>query len=89
MDILQLFLLVSLILLTTLLVFLGIQVYYILQELRITLKIMQKTLQNAADISDLVKNPVSSLTKIQGWNSVFQGLREAIRIYKSFRRKDE
>ena len=89
MDILQIFLLVSLILLTTLLVFLGVQVYFILQEFRVTLKIFQRTLTNTADITDMIKNPVSNLTKVQGWSSVFAGLKEGIRLYKSFRRRDE
>ena len=75
MDILQVFLLVSLILLTALLVFLGVQVYFILQEFRITLKILQRTLQNTADISDMMKNPIGNLTRIQGWSSVLNGLR--------------
>lgn len=83
------FLLVSLVLLTTLLVFLGVQVYFILQELRVTLRIMQRTLQNAAEISDLVKNPVANLTRVQGWSSILTGLREGIKLYKSFRRRDE
>lgn len=88
MDILQVFLLVSLVLLTTLLIFLGVQVYYILQELRVTLKIFQRTLTNAADITDMVKNPIGNLTKIQGWSSVLSGLKEGIRLYKSYRNRD-
>jgi hypothetical protein len=89
MDILQVFLLVSLILLTTLMVFLGVQVYFILQEFRLTLKILQRTLQNTAEISDMVKNPVSALTKVQGWGNVLNGLREGIKLYKTFRKRDE
>jgi len=89
MDILQVFLLVSLILLTGLLVFLGVQVYFVLQELRITLKLMQKTLTNTAEISEMMKNPVQNLTRIQGWQSVLGGLREGVRLYKTFRRRDE
>lgn len=89
MDILQVFLLVSLVLLTTLMVFLGVQVYFILQEFRITLRILQKTLQNTAEISDMVKNPVSALTKVQGWGNVLNGLREGIKLYKTFRKRDE
>lgn len=89
MDIIQLFLVVSLILLTALLVFLGIQVYFVLQEVRVTLRILQKTLHNAEEISDLVKNPVASLTKIQSWGTVVSGLREGIKMYKSFKSRPE
>jgi len=89
MDILQLFLLISLIILTFLLVFLGIQVFFVLQDFRITLKIFQRTLQNAAEISDMVKHPVSALTHIRGWGSVLNGLREGIKLYRSYRKNDE
>lgn len=89
MDILQVFLLVSLVLLTTLLIFLGVQVYFILQELRITLKIAQRILANGVEISEMFKNPIANLTRIQGWQSILGGLREGIRLYKAFRRKDE
>jgi cell division protein FtsB len=89
MDILQIFLVISLVLLTTLIIFLGVQLYHVLQEVRATLQSLQKTLDNAAEISDMVKNPVMGLTKINGWNSVLSGLREGIKLYKSFRHRDE
>ncbi len=89
MDILQVILVISLVLLTTLLVFLGIQVYYILQEVRKTLQLLQKTLDNAAEISEMAKNPIFALTQIKGWGSVVGGLREGIRLYKSFRKREE
>ncbi|MDQ3098535.1 MAG: hypothetical protein M3Q44_02205 [bacterium] len=89
MDILQVILVISLVLLTTLLVFLGIQVYYILQEVKKTLQILQKTLDNTAEITEMAKNPIFALTQIKGWGSVVGGLREGIRLYKSFRQKQE
>jgi hypothetical protein len=89
MDILQVFLIVSLVLLTTLLVFLGIQVYFILQELRIMMKTLRRTLDNAAEVTDMVKNPIYALTQIRGWSSILGGLREGIKLYKSMRRRDE
>ena len=89
MDILQVILVISLVLLTTLLVFLGIQVYYILQEVRKTLQILQKTLDNTAEITEMAKNPIFALTQIKGWGSVVGGLREGIKLYKSFRRREE
>jgi len=89
MDILQIFLVISLVLLTTLLVFLGIQLYHVLKEVQLMLRSLQRTLDNVAELSDLVKNPVSSLTQIKGWSSVLSGLREGVKLYKTFRRKDE
>jgi hypothetical protein len=88
MDILQVILVISLVLLTTLLVFLGIQVYYILQEVKKTLQILQKTLDNTAEITEMAKNPIYALTQIKGWGNVVGGLREGIRLYKSFRHKE-
>lgn len=87
MDLLQIFLIVSLALLTALFIFLGIHVYYVLVELRSALRILQKTLDNATEITEMVKNPVSSLTKISGWTSVLTGVREGLRFYKSVRGK--
>lgn len=87
MDLLQIFLVVSLALLTSLFIFLGIHVYYVLVELRQALKILQKTLDNATEITEMVKSPVSSLTKITGWTSVLAGLREGMKFYKSMRSK--
>ncbi|MDQ3238986.1 MAG: hypothetical protein M3P33_00540 [bacterium] len=89
MDILQVFLIVSLVLLTTLLIFLGIQVYYVLQEIRLTLKTLNRSLDNVAEVSDMVKNPIYALTQVKGWGSVVGGLREGIKLYKTMRRKDE
>jgi hypothetical protein len=89
MDILQVFLIVSLVLLTTLIVFLGIQVYFVLQEIRLTLRTLQRTLANAAELSDMMKNPVFALTQIKGWGSILGGLREGIKLYKSMRRREE
>jgi hypothetical protein len=89
MDILQVFLLISLVLLTGLLVFLGIQVYYVLQEVRMTLKVLQRTLDNAAEISEMAKNPIFALTQIKGWGSILGGLREGIKLYKTMRNRSE
>ena len=88
MDLLQVFLVVSLGLLTALFIFLGIHVYYVLVELRHALKILQKTLDNTTEITEMVKSPVSSLTKISGWNSVLAGLREGLKFYKTIRGKN-
>lgn len=87
MDLLQIFLVVSLALLTALFIFLGIHVYYVLVELRQALKILQKTLDNTTEITEMVKSPVSSLTKITGWTSVLAGLREGLKFYKSMKGK--
>jgi uncharacterized protein YoxC len=87
MDLLQIFLVVSLALLTSLFIFLGIHVYYVLVELRHALKILQKTLDNTTEITEMVKSPVSSLTKITGWTSVLSGLREGLKFYKSIKGK--
>jgi hypothetical protein len=87
MDIIQIFLMVSLGLLTALLIFLGVHVYYVLVELQSALRILQKTLNNASEITEMVKSPVSSLTKISGWAGMFASMREGMKFYKSIRNK--
>lgn len=52
------------IILTVLLVVLGIQVYFILRALRITLEKANKVLENAGTITESVSKPISSLSTL-------------------------
>lgn len=52
------------IILTILLVVLGIQVYFILRALRITLDKANKVLENAGTITESVSKPISSLSTL-------------------------
>lgn len=50
--------------LTILLVVLGIQVYFILRALRITINKANKVLENAGTITESVSKPISSLSTL-------------------------
>jgi len=61
-DAVQLILLLVIIVLTVLLVVLGIQVFYILRDLRQTLKKTNKILDNAEDITEGIQGPVTAIS---------------------------
>ena len=61
-DSVQLILLLVIITLTLLLVILGIQVFYILRDLRSTVKKTNKILENAEDITEGIQGPVTAIS---------------------------
>lgn len=61
-DPVQLILLVVIVVLTVLLVILGVQVFYILKELRNSLIKINKVLDDAGTISESISVPVSALS---------------------------
>lgn len=61
-DPVQVILLVVIVVFTVLLVVLGIQVFYILKEMRNSLKKINKVLDDAGTISESVATPVSALS---------------------------
>ena len=61
-DSVQLILLLVIIVLTVLLVILGIQVFYILRDLRKTLQKTNKILDNAEDITEGIQGPVTAIS---------------------------
>lgn len=63
-DTVQLVLLIVIIVLTGLLVILGIQVFYILKELRTTLKKTNRVLDNADSITSNIEGPLSALSSL-------------------------
>jgi len=64
MDPAQILLLIVVTVLTLLLLLLGLQVYFILRELRRTIIKMNKVLDDAGVISESVAQPVSNLSDI-------------------------
>lgn len=54
-----------------------------------TLRTLQKTLDNTAEITEMAKNPIFALTQIKGWSSVIGGLREGIKLYKTMRGRSD
>ncbi len=63
-DSTQLVLLIVIVVLTILLLVLGIQVFFILKELRKTIFKMNKVLDDASTITESVSEPISSLSTI-------------------------
>ncbi|OGH10938.1 MAG: hypothetical protein A3B38_04240 [Candidatus Levybacteria bacterium RIFCSPLOWO2_01_FULL_36_13] len=88
MDTAQVVLFLVIIILTVLLVVLGIQVFFILRELRKTVDRANKILEDASEITENVRKPVSSLS------SLAMGLKTGATIAKIFQgdkrgKKDE
>ncbi|OGH03000.1 MAG: hypothetical protein A2798_01050 [Candidatus Levybacteria bacterium RIFCSPHIGHO2_01_FULL_37_17] len=81
MDSAQLILFLVIIILTILLVVLGIQVFFILRELRKTVDKANKILEDAGEITETVKKPVSSLSTLA------MGLKTGATIAKIFQGK--
>ena len=63
-DTVQLILVFVIVILTVLLVVLGIQVYFILKELRRTIAKANKVLDNAGTITDNITGPVETLASM-------------------------
>ena len=65
-DTVQAVLLFVIVLLTILFVVLGIQVFYILRDLRVTLKRTNNILENAENVSNGLSNSFESVTNMFG-----------------------
>ncbi|HEX8931589.1 MAG TPA: hypothetical protein VF810_00360 [Patescibacteria group bacterium] len=63
-DSVQLILLFVIIVLTILLVILGIQVFYILRDLRQTVRKTNKILENANNITEGIEGPISAISSL-------------------------
>lgn len=80
LDVFQLLLVLVVTALTTLLVFVGIQVVYILREVRESMRKINKVLDDAGLISESVAKPIAGvsgfLTGIQGGAKLMKLLKE-------------
>lgn len=63
-DSVQLVLLIVIVVLTILLVFLGVQVYFILKDLRQTISKTNKILDNADSITENIEGPLAALSSL-------------------------
>ena len=85
-DAAQILLFLVILILTTLLLVLGIQVFFILKELRKTLNKTNKVLDNTDEITESIKRPLSSLS------ALIMGLRAGtslMNIVKKVEEKDK
>jgi uncharacterized protein YoxC len=78
----QIALFLVILILTILLIILGIQVFFILRELRQTLKKANKVLDDTGDITESVSGPISSLS------TLVTGLKTGATIAKYFKKKE-
>ncbi len=85
-DTVQAVLLFVIVLLTILFVVLGIQVFYILKDLRQTIRRTNNILENAEHISANVTNQIESFSNMFGGASAIGSLASVISL---FRRKKE
>lgn len=63
-DTVQLVLLIVIVVLTSLLVILGIQVFYIFKDLRVTIKKTNRVLDNVDSITSNIEGPLSALSSL-------------------------
>ncbi len=83
MDSTQLLLLIIIIILTVFLVVIGVQVFFILKELKITLTNLNKVLGDVGEITEKVKHPATF------FSALTQGLKTSLAIFESLKRKNK
>ena len=83
MDPIQLLIIVVTLILTILLVVLGIQMWFILKEIRISIQKMNKMLDAMQKVTGTVGEGVSNL------GGVMSGLKAGLSIFSSLRKKGE
>lgn len=81
MDPIQLTIIVVSVVITTLIVFLSIQVWHILKEMRTSLQKVNKMLDDAGHVTGSVSSGVSSMA------GMVEGLKAGLSIFSSIRRK--
>lgn len=79
----QLALFLVIIILTILLIVLGVQVFFILRELKRTLEKANKVLDDTGNITESVSGPISSLS------TLVTGLKTGASIAKFFKKKEQ
>ncbi|HEY5600931.1 MAG TPA: hypothetical protein VIK81_02470 [Patescibacteria group bacterium] len=86
MDINQFLLILVIVVLTVFLVVIGIQVFFVLQDLRKTLDKLSKVLTDAGSITEKIKEPVNSLSS---FSSGFKAIVGVVDSLKSRNEKGE
>ncbi|OGG14961.1 hypothetical protein A2875_03310 [Candidatus Gottesmanbacteria bacterium RIFCSPHIGHO2_01_FULL_46_14] len=82
MDPVQLTIIAISFIITILIVFLGVQVWYILKEMRASLQKVNKMLEDAGKVSGTVSQGVSSMA------GMLEGIKTGLSLFSSLRRKD-
>lgn len=83
MDIVQLVIIVISLILTGLVVFIGIQVWLILKEMRISLQKMNKMLDDFTKVTGTIGETAS------GFSGIISGIKAGMSIFSGLKRKGE
>lgn len=81
MDSTQLLLLIVILILTVFLIVIGIQVFFILRELKVTLTKLNKVLSDAGEISEKVKHPATII------EAIGKGLKLSLNLINSVKKR--
>lgn len=81
-DIIQIILLSVIVLLALILIILGIQVFFILKDFRVTIRKTNKVLDNIDSISESVSRPVSSFSDFFGGTSTITTILKIIQAIR-------
>jgi len=81
-DVIQIVLLSVIVLLALILIILGVQVFFILKDVRVTLGKANKVLDNMDSISESVSRPVSSITDMLGGPSTITAILKIIQTLR-------
>lgn len=82
-DLTQALLVLVIVVLTSFLIIVGVQVYFILKDVRVTLNRLNKVLDNAGVITDKIREPFDS------GSSINLGLRALLSFLNLWRRKEK
>ena len=83
MDPVQITIIVISFIITFLIIFLGIQVWYILKEMRSSLQKVNKMLDDAGKVSGTVSQGVSSMA------GMLEGIKTGLSLFSSLRHRDK
>ncbi len=83
MDIVQLVIIVISLILTALVVFLGVQVWLILKEMRISLQKMNKMLDDFTKVTGTIGDTAS------GFSGILSGIKAGMSIFSGLRKNKE
>ncbi|MBI4039409.1 hypothetical protein HY388_01115 [Candidatus Daviesbacteria bacterium] len=87
LDVTQILLVLVVMILTVMLVVIGIQVVFILKELKKSIDKLNRVLDNAEEITDNIGRPAMGVNGILG-AGVLAGIKEGLQLFKTIRKKE-
>ncbi len=83
MDIVQLVIIIISLILTALVVFLGVQVWFILKEMRLSLQKINKMLEDMTKVTGAIGNTAT------GMSGILSGIKTGLSVFSSIRGKNK